>query len=828
MGFRSALVRVSFVVFLLLPGAILADTAAFDLPGPRVEVRVSRGNKELPIGDVPNLQVGDRLWVHPDLPDSQSAHYLLIVTFLRGSTNPPPENWFIRIDTWNKKVKQEGVMVTVPKGAEQALMFLAPETGGDFSTLRNNVRGKPGAFVRASQDLNRAALDRTRLDLYLKSVKQVSNEDPDKLKVESTLLARSLGIKLDDDCFKKPVDEQETCLTQNSNQLVLDDPHSQSMAAQLASGPGADLVGQISSTPWAGAGYYSAYVGAVVDVVRLMTSFHTADYQYIPALALPKQDQLNLQLNAPPSFEKPKSVLVIGLPAIEAPQLPPLHAVDPKGVYCLESAALVLPVQGAPLVYSTSLGHGWVLHAYATSGASLDIPVKADAAKGGFVVDPNPYRAENLDPNPPAPPTLADVAKLGPDVSGTLKGQWGFDKFEGPTFSLRTPRASNWTVVADDKTALIVGRDDTLHLKSDQAACVEDVTVEDSKGKKLKVTHKAEKPDEIQVQIALKDATAGALKMQVKQYGLTKLDDVSLNTYAEAGHLDSFSVDAGDHQGVLTGTRLDEVAKLEVDGVQFTPGALNRAGSLDELQMSADSSADVSGLKAGETPTAHVTLKDGRVLNLDAKVQSPRPKVTLISKSIQPDASASSSPIRLQGDNELPQNATLAFSLKSDVPASFPHDEMIEVSTSDGSGNIMLSLGDGTLTLQDSQTVLATLDPKKQLGASAFGPLRFRAVSSSGEKGDWQPLVTLVRLPALAELRCPHSTDQQCTLSGSGLYLLDSVSTDPQMQQSTPVPDGFAGSTLNVPHPNGQDLYVKLRDDRSTVNKLDLPVLPEQ
>jgi hypothetical protein len=43
-----------------------------------------------------------------------------------------------------------------------------------------------------------------------------------------------------------------------------------------------------------------------------------------------------------------------------------------------------------------------------------------------------------------------------------------------------------------------------------------------------------------------------------------------------------------------------------------------------------------------------------------------------------------------------------------------------------------------------------------------------------------------------------------------------------------PVPDGFAGSTLNVPHPSGKDLYVKLRDDRSTVNKLELPVQPEK
>ncbi len=142
MAFRSTLVRLFVASFLILPGAVLADTAAFDLPGPRVEVRVSRGGKELPIGDVPNLQVGDRLWVHPDLPESQSAHYLLVVTFLRGSTNPPPEDWFRRIETWNKHVRQEGVTITVPKGAEQALMFLAPETGGDFSTLRSNVKGR--------------------------------------------------------------------------------------------------------------------------------------------------------------------------------------------------------------------------------------------------------------------------------------------------------------------------------------------------------------------------------------------------------------------------------------------------------------------------------------------------------------------------------------------------------------------------------------------------------------------------------------------------------------------------------------------------------------
>src|SRR6202046_5865849 len=91
-----------------------ADSATFDLAGPRVEVTVTRAGKMLPISDVPNLQPGDRLWIHPDLPESQSVHYILIVAFLRGSTNPPPTEWFKRVETWSPAVREEGVFVIVP------------------------------------------------------------------------------------------------------------------------------------------------------------------------------------------------------------------------------------------------------------------------------------------------------------------------------------------------------------------------------------------------------------------------------------------------------------------------------------------------------------------------------------------------------------------------------------------------------------------------------------------------------------------------------------------------------------------------------------------
>jgi hypothetical protein len=216
------------------------------------------------------------------------------------------------------------------------------------------------------------------------------------------------------------------------------------------------------------------------------------------------------------------------------------------------------------------------------------------------------------------------------------------------------------------------------------------------------------------------------------------------------------------------------------------------------------------------------------VLDVAATVQPPRPTLTLISKNIQPDSTATSSAIQLESQDVLPQNAQLVFALKAEVPRTFSRDEKIEIATQDESVHVFLSVIDGTLVLQDSQTALASLDPLKSFGPSAFGPLRFRPVDANGEKGDWQPLVTLVRLPALKELRCPDASDKQCTLQGTGLYLLDSVSTDAHFQQSTQVPDGFSGSALSVPHPIGTELYVKLRDDRTTVNKVILPVLPEK
>src|SRR5271168_1013892 len=383
---------------------------AFDLDGPRIQVKVTRAGKTLPIATVANLAVGDRVWVHPDLPEKEGARYVLVVAFLRGSVNPPPENWFIKAETWNKKVRDEGIYVTVPEGAQQVLLFLAPETGGDFSTLRNAVRGRPGAFVRASQDLHQASLDRARLDTYLAAVKSVDNGDPKATEDKTKLLARSLNIKVDQQCFDKPTEQQAPCLMQNPDSLVLDNGRSQSVVQQMTGGSAGDMLSQMSYTQQAGGGYYSVYVGTVIDMAKILDSFHTAEYQYLPALAMPKDDTLSLKLNNPPSFHKPQSVLVIGLPAVKAPELPVLHAVDAKGTLCAQTKPLLLPVVGAPYVFATGYAHDFVLRVQNKSGQSVDLPATPNALLGGFVVSAQALEAQ----------------KLGPTVTGTLHGYWGF------------------------------------------------------------------------------------------------------------------------------------------------------------------------------------------------------------------------------------------------------------------------------------------------------------------------------------------------------------------------------------------------------------------
>jgi hypothetical protein len=791
------------------------DKARFDLAGPTIDIRVTRGGSTLPIAQVPNLQPGDKIWIKADLPPSQSNHLILIVAFLRGTTNEPPDNWFTEIDTWEKKTV-EGTTITVPNEAEEALLFVAPETGGDFKTLRSAVKGKPGLFIRADTDLNEASFEQQRIERYLADMKTVPQDDPKAIQEHSAKLAATLALKPNADCFKQPVDQQVICLTQASAPVLLDDGHGQSIAEAISAGPSSDFINAASYTQPVGAGLYSAYVGAVVDLVHLVGMLRTAQYQYIPGLSFPQGASLSLRLNAPPSFHKPESVIVIGLPAIQKAKLPPLHPHDPNQVACLLQPKMTIPLEGAPLVFSSSFAHGLVLHLNRT-GAPTDIPLTPDAFEGGLVGT----KKENSEPLHGLQPQGDSALAAKPDVkigtttdliiTGTVRGYWGFDSFEGPTITVQQIKGKDWKIV--DSTQLLAGQDNHLSLKADGSACVQHIALASDNAKDVDVSFKPaagkDAKDTLALDVSLKTVQPGGYSLAIQQYGDPDRDKVSLTAYTAGIHLDGLKIHGGDKTAVLTGEGLKDVVSIEIDKQTFTPSGDGNDDKTIHLQ------AD-TGVSPDDGSNATAKLKDGRTMPVKISAEAARPELKLLSFKVTSAQKDGTLPVTLGAKDDILLEGKLTFVVQT--KDAFPRAQTIEVATADGSVHTTLSLATNNLVLQDEHTAVATLDPLKAFGQSAFGKLQMRPVAADGTPGNWTALGILVRAPQITAIHCTSADAPTCTVEGSNLFLVQSFGATKDFARPADVPTGFAENNFTVPTPaDGATLYLKLRDDPSAV-----------
>lgn len=330
------------------------------------------------------------------------------------------------------------------------------------------------------------------------------------------------------------------------------------------------------------------------------------------------------------------------------------------------------------------------------------------------------------------------------------------------------------------------------------------------------------KANEVEINLPLQQAEPGSLTVFVSQYGASEPHPVELRAYPEAGRFESFSIHAGESHGVLKGSRLADVASLSLQGLEFAPAPAASPDS-DALRMEMKpaaaeaSSTAAPSLQQGDSVKARVMLRDGRTYTVNVSVAAPRPSVELVGKSVQVSARSNESNIELASEGQLPQDAQLIFSVRAKAPATFGRDATIEVASEDEAFAATLSLANRGITLADTKVAVATFDAAKSFGFSAFGPLKFRVVNR-GVAGDWQPLVTLVRLPVLQALQCPSAAEQACKLTGSNLFLVDSVSGTPDFKDAVDVPDGFPGRALPVPRPGKSGLFVKLRDDPTVVN----------
>ncbi|WP_420142098.1 hypothetical protein [Sphingomonas sp.] len=773
-----------------VPG-MTADPAPFDLPGPDLAISVTRDGRTLPIGEVPGLATGDALTIRADLPRDQRARFLLVAAFLQGATNPPPKKWIHAAETWKPKDKDRTLSLKVPEGARQLILFLIPDTGGAAGTIADNVRGKPGEFVRATQDLNQASLDRSRLNAFMTAIQAQDRLHPEFLKTVAPMLARSLSIKLNQDCLAKVIDLQAACLLENRDTLVLADVHSSSLAETLAGAP-TDLALQLSATREAGFGYYSPYIGVIRDVARIFGAFSNPHFDYLPTISQRQGDTVSLLLNAAPSFERPKSVMVVPMPAIEAERPPALR--DPAGQpVCLARPGAVLPVEGAPLVYSTAYAREMRLRLTSASGETVDLPVEARADRGGYVVTGD----------------TAVTARLKGPITGQLLGSWGFDPLRGPEYAIQMPGDGGWSA-GEDGANLVAGRANPLTLTGGAPACVQSVVLKLGQGTPRTVTWKARGDTGLDLVLPLEDAPPGNATLEVRSFG-AKPVTVALRAYRQASRLDQLIFHEGDSWGMLSGQRLDQVARIELGAARLRPDGLTRTGDTDRLRIVGDGGPVVA---AGGT--ARVVLADGRSATVPVTTAPARPRAAILDKSLVAKGEGAGLRLSATGPDVLPDDARLVFSIRAGEGARFLPGDEVEVASEDAS--IMLSSGPA-LRLDRPDILVATLDPAS-LGPSAFGPLRFRVVSK-GETGDWQPLATLVRLPRIDAIECAANSDATCTMRGQGLYLIAAVAPTTGFDGAATVPAGYTAPVLSVPAPRDGKLHLRLRDAPDAVMTLD-------
>lgn len=757
-----------------------ADPAPFDLPGPALRISVTRGDRTLPIGAVPNLATGDTLTIEADLPKDQRTRYILFSAFLSGATNPPPKDWVQSAETWKPKDKDRRLTLTVPKGARQMALFLVPETGGASGTIVDAVRDRPGEFVRAVQDLNQASLDRSRLNAFVAAIRAQENSHPEFLRTLAPALSNSLAIKLNPDCLARVIELQAACLLENRDALVLADIHSSSMTDTLVGAP-TDLALQVSYTREAGLGYYSPYIGVIRDIARVFGAFGNPQFGYLPTLATRDGERMSLLLNAAPSFAKPKSVLVAAMPAIDAPS-PPRLRVTGDAPLCGAKPGLVLPVEGAPLIYSTGFARDMTVSITGPDGKTIDLPVRARADRGGYVLD-QPLPAGTLSGNVPA----------------KLHGQWGFDGFEGPSFTLQFPGKGDWRAV-DAGQSLVVGRDNSVALNGPAAACVTGLTMRMGSAAPQPVPFTMRGADGITATLPLKGARSGEIILDIQQVGDTAPRSLTLRAYSPASRIDTVTLAKGDRFVTLTGQRLDEIAGVEIGDIHLAPGELTRDGDTDRLVATAADNRVPDG------SSAKIRLTDGRSLSVQITAAPPRPAATLIARSLSPKDGASAVALATRDETVLPDSARLTFSVRANAGTKLSPADAIEIATADDSASVTLE-GGRDVRLSSPDVAVATLDSAR-LGPAAAGALRYRVVRG-GIKGDWTPLATLVRLPRIDGGGCEAAG---CWIEGRDLFLIDRVAATPDMAGAVSVPAGFTAARLTVPEPKDGALYLALRD----------------
>ena len=91
----------------------------------------------------------------------------------------------------------------------------------------------------------------------------------------------------------------------------------------------------------------------------------------------------------------------------------------------MRRTTLVLPVDGAPLAFSTGYAHDLSLNVTGKDGKTIELPATADALQAATWSIPRLWVGDSVTA-----------------FEASLQGYWGFEPYEGPSFHLINARTA--------------------------------------------------------------------------------------------------------------------------------------------------------------------------------------------------------------------------------------------------------------------------------------------------------------------------------------------------------------------------------------------------
>ena len=116
-------------------------------------------------------------------------------------------------------------------------------------------------------------------------------------------------------------------------------------------------------------------------------------------------------------------------------------------------------------------------------------------------------------------------------VTGQLRGEWGFDPWNGPDFAFTNSRPQEWTFANGETNAITAADKIALHLQADSVVCVQGVTVNTPQGAIEKATITRTPPRLLEVNLPVTKSSQGVYTLTVAEYGQTKTEKVPVHVY---------------------------------------------------------------------------------------------------------------------------------------------------------------------------------------------------------------------------------------------------------------------------------------------------------